>query len=49
MLNWYDLLSGLLIAWCGIDVGIAIERKNKPSIIFNAIIIVIEIIYLLVV
>ena len=46
MLDWYALLSGLMIAWCGIDAGIAIERKNKSSIVFNAIIIVIEIVYL---
>jgi hypothetical protein len=41
-MDWLGLLAIITTAWCGIDIGIAIERKNTNSIIFNAIIILFE-------
>ena len=40
-------LGALLIAWCGIDIGIAIPKKDIPSIIFNSILIIVESLFIL--
>ena len=46
-MDWYGLLAVAVASWCGVDIGIAIKEKNKNSIIFNSVIMVIEWMYIL--
>jgi hypothetical protein len=44
---WTGFLGALLIAWCGIDIGIAIPKKDIPAIVFNTIFIIVETLFIL--
>lgn len=44
---WTGFLGALLIAWCGIDIGIAIPKKDIPAIVFNTIFIAVEALFIL--
>jgi uncharacterized protein YneF (UPF0154 family) len=41
-MNWMGLLAIVVATWCGIDIGIAITKKNTKDIIFNSIIVLFE-------
>lgn len=44
---WTGFLSALFIAWCGIDIGIAISKKDKVAIVFNSILIIVDSLFIL--
>jgi hypothetical protein len=44
---WTGLLGALLIAWCGVDIGLAIPKKDVPSIVFNSMLIAVESLFIL--
>ena len=41
-MNWMGLLSIIVATWCGVDIGIAITKKDTKAIIFNGIIVLFE-------
>ena len=46
-MNWLNFLSIAVATTCGVDVGIAIIKKDRKEIIFNVIIIAFEWCYIL--
>lgn len=46
-MNWWNFLAVVVATWCGVDVGIAITKKDYKEIVFNAIIILFEWCYVL--
>ena len=41
-MNWWIFLAAVVATWCGVDVGIAIIKKDYKEIAFNAAIILFE-------
>lgn len=41
-MNWMGLCSIIIATLCGIDAGIAVKEKNRKSIVFNSVIILVE-------
>jgi hypothetical protein len=46
-MNWLGLLAVMVATWCGVDIGIAITKKNTKDIIFNSVIVLFEWAYIL--
>ena len=46
-MDWMGFLAIVVASWCGVDIGIAIKEKDRNSIVFNSIIMLIEWIYIL--
>lgn len=46
-MNWFGLMAIMVATWCGVDIGIAITKKNTEGIIFNSIIALFEWAYIL--
>lgn len=46
-MDWASFIFAILIAWEGIDLGRAIEKKNTVSVVFNAILIIIDCLFIL--
>lgn len=41
-MNWWGLLAIMVATWCGVDIGIAITKKDTKGIIFNSILVLFE-------
>lgn len=41
-MDWMGLLAVAVATWCGVDIGIAITKKDTKNIIFNSIIALFE-------
>ena len=41
-MDWMNLLAMIVACFCSVDLGISIERKDKRSIVFNTIVILLE-------
>jgi hypothetical protein len=46
-MDWMGLLAAMVATWCGVDIGIAITKKDTKGIIFNSIIALFEWAYIL--
>jgi hypothetical protein len=46
-MSWMNFLAIVLATWCGVDVGIAITKKDYKEIAFNAVLILFEWCYVL--
>lgn len=46
-MNWWNFLAVVVATWCGVDIGIAITKKDTKEIIFNSIIALFEWAYIL--
>ena len=46
-MNWYGLFCAIMACWCAMDIGIAIKEKKRNDIIFNAVIMVFELSFIL--
>lgn len=46
-MNWLGLMAIVIATWCGIDIGIAITKKDTKEIIFNSAIVLFEWAYIL--
>ena len=46
-MSWMNFLAIAVATWCGVDVGIAITKKDYKEIVFNAVLILFEWCYIL--